>query len=627
MSHDVSRVSEGEVAADRPPDVVRVGEVGRVTPVGFARIGWLACLAGVLPLLLTAPIITYDGPQHVFAGYLINHLNEGWEPFLELKVGYSALFVPVVFAALESVLPWALAERMLWVTLALLASTGLWRVVCATRGTGPETFATGAWWTLPLVVAFPYMSIFYFGFHNYVAGVALGAHALASWIGFARSGGAGRAFGVAALSLATVLSHAFAALALGLLWATAVLVETPQGARKTRWPGAFAAVAPVLAMIALVAYTARDGAPVVVPQTGGHAWWLPWVRNFFEAPLGVGWWGVAAMWLVLAAALGLRTRRAGVGGGHATRGAALAIGVAYLLVAGLAPESHPLWQTLGCRFAGPALVAFVWASSCTELGPWETRGVARAAGVIVSALVLFSLIGVTREHRALAEVRSDVLSGLGAAAPEGLRRIYYRPGAPSETVRPRHMAANAHVYYMIEEGGLFELLFRDRREQHIVFTRPAFDAQIARATVGFRSSSVDEMIASLAHDALRRDDVLLWQGAPRLVEALVQRGFEVTYAERGVTRLRPPGRRLALRVVGVESAPAAAVMFDTTGMAFGETTLEACGASMWCGELVDMPASEVRLFVFDAASRALVGEQSVDLRGGDQRIQLGEALP
>jgi hypothetical protein len=223
------------------------------------------------------------------------------------------------------------------------------------------------------------------------------------------------------------------------------------------------------------------------------------------------------------------------------------------------------------------------------------------------------LLQVVATHAALAEIRREGLAALHApGALNGPLRLYYRPSSRQEVDGPTWVAANLHAFYMIEEGGIYDQVFRNRRDNHILRETDAWARDLTRRSLPGALSDPRTRVLTMVYNGLTQDDVLLLSPSAQVVQTFVGYGFEPVFQSATIVRLRPPQRVLEVRVASPDPVTAA-VLIDSSGVAYAQQELEPCGEAQWCTTLERLPSSELQCVVFRTADQSIVAQQTLTL--------------
>ena len=462
-------------------------------------------VAALLPIWVVGPIITYDGPQHILHGFLLNHIDDpgrGYDTYLELKWAWSSVFVAVLVGALERVVSIWTAERLMWTTVIVLQVTGYLRLLGA-LGLSRSPVR----WLAPML---PFQFVFYGGYHNYCGAFGLGLWCLALLVevldhdpgqGDERSRSAlWRWLGVSTLLLLTAFAHTFAAGILG-LFSGLIVVARKRGASIVRSMAILAvASGPALVSMGAVYLERRgiQGESFLSALTPSWALHTTIARNLYETPAGIVWPVTAISLMAFLLALWPRRNRTSVTISLAT--------LTLLLLIVVTPERIAAWNQVTCRYM-PWLAVVGAIGAGFRLSAWPRA--ARATSWAVALSVCVSLVQVTGAHAQLADVREEVLSAIGEVESVGHTRYYSRPGSPALGLGVSHMAANAHVYYMIAEGGVFSWIMRNEN-LHIVRETEAWQDDLYYVRARYFGESGDRAAAFVGYNALTFDETLLY---------------------------------------------------------------------------------------------------------------------
>ncbi|MBN1944059.1 MAG: hypothetical protein JW797_00230 [Bradymonadales bacterium] len=579
--------------------------------------------AALVPIWLCGPFPTYDGPQHAFAGYLLNHIDDpslGFDGYLELQASYSALFAPVLTAFFEKLLPIRWATKCMVTVFVLLQAGGLlWLIEIMDCRRSPLR------WFAPV---FPYTYLFYMGFDNFSGGIGLGLCVLALMMRQVKgeSAGKGAQWGgwvpVGGMLLLTALAHAFAACLVGLSMGL-ILAGGARGRRSARDLGRLLVVSlPALVVLGLVARSSAAHSLPIWGQLGWHLdslWWLP--RNLYETPYGFMWWAnLVPLFGLSLLVRGLFFRE------PLARGFGLALlGLLGLMV--LFPEDTRAWNQVPIRFAGlvAGLALVGGALGSGGEGRWRRWG-----STLVLLLSLGSLVSVTWANFRLARVQREFESGIGQVESSGFRRFFFREGSPNPLRPDSYMAANLHVYYMIEEGCLFPFIFRNQPEAHLLRERPAFEE--LEAPFPWHVPRLPRAIQwqIQARIGLYYDEVLLWDPLRDQMQAFRDLGYLDLFSHGRLFRLAPANRTLRLRVTArMTSALEARIVFSDLLWPYARCALDRVAGKDHgvVHELIRLPACPVGLQVWEAqAGGRQLCNLRVDLTDSDGEVDLGPCL-
>lgn len=572
-----------------------------------------ALLVGVLvllPIWIPGPIPTHDGPQHAFAGYLINHLDDAgrfFDRYLERQFSFSALGFPYVTAAFETFMPIRVAVKATLSVLVLLQAFGFRRVLSVAGGR-PSPWR----WLAPLV---PFGPLFYFGMHNYAFGVAAGLWTLSVLLDILARQRDGRPvdkrlWGVlSALLVATALAHAFVAALWGLVAGVVVLVGSAPTKRLRALGGLFIASVPTLVCLAAVASSAgtrqESGFLAVLTLDLGALLALP--RQLFETPYETLWAASVAPAVALLVAVVASTRREN----RLARGVVAGLLVLLTLMA-LLPDEIAAWHKLHVRF-GPWVLVLTAAAASTMAVRERWRPV---LSVAVAGLTVVSLFQVTLANLRLAEIQVEFEGAIGASDTIPQRRLFLAPDPNTSSAPGRHLATHLHVYYMMDEGGMFKRVFRNEPEQHVIRETAHWHELVPSSPPQFDTFPPEIRWQALARVALDFDDVLLWDPPHELIDAFGDYGHPLLAQHGGIWRFQPANRELTVTFEEAVSRPTSIVVMlppllwpVREGLVSGDRLT-----------LTDLPAAEVQVGILtEGPNETWVPDRQtvVDLRDAD----------
>jgi hypothetical protein len=427
--------------------------------------GVLVCALGLaVTILQSSFLLTNDGPEHLFAGFVHNHFDDpayAFGDYVVLNLPATSHGFVQIFALVEPWLGWRAGYAATLVVIAELWGLAFFAVVVALDRRrwplGLAGFALALQWA------------FWIGLLPFQLSTAFALGAIAT--GVYRARGASAADGrtqsgadvvTAALLLLAALCHPLpAALGGGMLVLVALL--GPPGRRATR----LGVLALCGAPAALVALTARDA-------VGGPSSWAPVVERL-TLPLdhfasGPAWRGGV---VVVAALVGIVVA--------ATRGAALdralALAAAILLAIAIAsPMTASGWEFFSPRFLPLGL------SVPVALLPLERLdGRARTAALLcVGAFVVGSFVWAGRFHRELDRLTAPALAVLDDVKP---RPAFRQPLILRKLDAPLPVPAMAPLLHMartyaVVAGGTVPYGHDSLSPLHHLLRRPELPAPI-----------------------------------------------------------------------------------------------------------------------------------------------------
>jgi dienelactone hydrolase len=590
-----------------------------------ARARWRALetfaifVAALLPLVLVGSFPTYDGPQHIFAGWLLNHIDDQGTPFadvLALQVAYSALYCPVVVSFAEHLMPLEWAARA---PLALTIVLQVWALLRLMRLGG------GGRRPLRWLAAFlPWNYTLYMGFLNFFGALGFGflvvsllAELVERGPELGRRRRRERWLLLSGALLLTALSHAFAAILTGLVCGVFLLGYGERRALPGRLLRLGLASLPTLGVAALVATAASehqsDSLTSIFAFDLGTVAAIP--SNLFESPYGRLWPATIAFFAAAGLAVVAAVRR------RLARGFALAL-LAIVGVAGMFPNEIPAWSQLAVRFT-PFMALFAFAGAATlRLRAPSLRWGAGLAALGVAGVTLVQ-VGTVNAH--LAEMEREFRSGIGQVE-SGPYRLFVRNGAAYTSHPDRHMASNLHVFYMIEESAVYPMLFRNRREQHVIRETEGWAQHLALPfpELVLHTLPVPQRYQAQGRAGLGFDELLLWAPEPGQLEELERLGYRVAFRNGRIVRLLPPERRLEVTALSDRPRPLfVEVHYGDLLWPQPSARLEVAEPGVLGVLLEDLPATslEVRLFEATGGEPVLIERREVDTARGDGAVR------
>lgn len=355
----------------------------------------LASLAIVGALAHVSYLPTHDGPQHLFLGYLENHISNpdrGWANVYEQSPQLTSMGFTVLFSTLEGWLPWRSA---LTASLAIIALTWAWGFLALCHALHPQRILLG-------VVGFGCALgwALYMGFFSFVFATGIGFFVLALALG-SNVWPPTRKLAIAALLTIQALVHLFPAQLVGFTLVVVVAMRPAPLAHKLRELGALAAMGlPALAITALTMTATSSPLEATHWLTlGGRVQLL--AAGFVSGPAWRSWPPV----LLAALGIGITLRH------RAPDRTALAAVATLLIVTSLfSPFDFNHWQFFSPRLLPLAVMLGVALLPTEKLG--ATQRVAAAVGTALFALA--SVAWADTYHRELEQRTADAFSGLDA---------------------------------------------------------------------------------------------------------------------------------------------------------------------------------------------------------------------
>jgi hypothetical protein len=334
----------------------------------------LLASAGLVYALWVVPYLpTSDGPQHVLAAHIENHYSDpgsAYPEFYRILPQFAEKGFALVFAPLESILPWRVALRVTLSLMALAFAWGFALVVLSLDRTRRATAMLGFFIALPWSL--------YMGLFQFVVGTTFGLYTLAFVIRRPPTTNARRAI-LSLLLLVQAVCHLFTAMMTGLTVLVVAVVAAKKGDRL-REIGRMALVgAPSMAILGLTLQTRNIGASDQQVVEWFLADRFSELSRWFAPGPGVRAWLLIALTVV---AIGATLARARRGATTPTEQAFAWLALAFLVLGVVAPLHIPAWQFFSPRFP---ILALVFGLALVRL---PERIPPRVARVIVPALTV-----------------------------------------------------------------------------------------------------------------------------------------------------------------------------------------------------------------------------------------------
>ena len=543
-------------------------------------------IAFVLSLLVGAAVAipdylpTNDGPQHVFSSHAARHLDDanlGYGRFLKTGSALAQIGFDQIFSFWARFLSWRTALRVSLVTMTLLWAWGVVALAGAFGGRrriwlGLFGFAAAVQWQL------------YMGLFSYYVATGFGFYviALAAW---RPEWNLVWRVALAAGLACQALLHPVPAVTCGLVVAAIALWRAPAG-------GLLHELARLAAMGVPAAVVVLAGASSSEPRL--EYWNLPLIeraglaiRAFLSGP---AWrsWGLPVAALVGAVfAVAARAWRQDRGAG-----ALLASGLAFALVATLAPFHIPGWQFFNMRFSPLAAVLLVL---LLPVERWSL-GKRRIGLALLVVYAVASNLWALQYNLRLNQASRDLLSGLDVPLRrDGMRLpliIEPRAGEPQDKAARTIPYATANwnmgALYAVEQGGVpawtfaesssihYALLWRWPEQQGLRPPRPmrGFEWWLSEPEVvnvpGARKAAVSHLLSYAPY----YQDVIFY-GRPEEVDWLRERGFIIDFERAGLAIARfhacpaeleiaPEPRGHSATIIQFGWTPASEPTFSTT---------------------------------------------------------------
>ncbi|MDB5216364.1 MAG: hypothetical protein JWO86_4291 [Myxococcaceae bacterium] len=453
-----------------------VASAGRVVPaMQRDAVAWLACMlvasAGLVACLWAVPYIpTPDGPQHILSAHIENRFGDAGAPYAEvyrLLPQYAGKGFALVFAPLESLLPWRLALRLALSVIALSFAWGFALFVLALHRRSGRA-GRRAISLLGFLVALPWS--LYMGFFPFVVGVTIGVWTLA-YVVHRPPTTALRCALLSFLLLLQGVSHVFTAVMTAAVVATIAIFGAPREKRLHALGRMILVGAPTALLLALT-YSQRE---LQSSSQNAVEWDLAArsseISRWFVPGPGIRGWVVIALVIAGIATTLVRRRDA-----SAPERLLAWAGLVFLGLTFFAPIHIPKWQLFAPRFA---IMATVLGLALLRVPERVPPRVARALLPLVAALCLvFDLVS-EQLHRQLANGCADSLAGLDAplhfTGPRMPIVLDAYCGAPDDRAKSpvpwAAMANNVNLLYLIDHGGVATRLFNGAPAIHALAFR------------------------------------------------------------------------------------------------------------------------------------------------------------
>jgi hypothetical protein len=418
-------------------------------------LAWLVGCALVAFSILRIDVpLSNDGPAHLYAAYVANHLDDpalGYARFWTVQQPLTARGFLDVFRALELIVDWRAAYR---ITVALVAVLSSLSFAVLVHALAPKRWVLGL-----LGFPFAYQWPFFLGFFPNVLGVSAALFLLAHVVAHPRPS-VRQAFGWSLALLVVALLHPMPAAAAGV----ALACITVFVAREARARAALVAVVVGLPACAIVLWS-RDtysddaglGWPTLVARV--HA-----LGPFFQS--GPVWrWAVALALVVVGLALALWR---GTAAERAVAGASLVL----LVIGVVAP-----WTYRGFEFMAPRVFP-VAEMLAVALVPVERAR--RVAGAVVATYGLASLGWALDVEARVASSCAYATSGLFApleVKPRVLMPVHVAscPGVDELAVQIPRFQPTFHLaqLYSVAFGGFSAMAHNGAKRSHALMPLPA----------------------------------------------------------------------------------------------------------------------------------------------------------
>jgi len=514
----------------------------------------LGVLLVAIALAAAAPayIPTHDGPQHVYAVHVANHLGDvarGWSGWFEIARPVTSLGFAALFGPLDLWLPWPTALRGALAALALFWAIAVWALA---RALHPAR----AWLGLALGGA-AFGWTFYMGFFSFHLATSLGLLLLA-WAIAARPATPGR---IAVLSLAlggVAVLHVMSAALTGALLAALFWRRAPRGAL-----GATALVVAGVALpslcIALALFwpgSAALGDPNAGPPSHAPAPWWALAKCFAGGPAWRAW---LLTLLALAAPIVALVRR---GSARSAEDEALLVaGGVLLALAAWLPLSLASWEYFSPRFLPFAITALVVSLPIERLA----RPLRAATAFALASFALASTAWAWTYHERNALASAEALSGLDAGIVRSGVRLPIVLDTGADPDLPLARAAmpfalpwvNLGQLYAASQGGVTPYGFVTHPRMHHLVVRPdaprapaldrSYLEELSRPGRANDSAFRTAILTYLASHAGAFEDVIFF-GRPEEADLLHALGFSEDWRRGGLSIARFRGCPVTVHV-------------------------------------------------------------------------------
>jgi hypothetical protein len=514
----------------------------------------LAVLLAAIAFAAAGPayIPTHDGPQHVYAVHVANHLGDaarGWSQWFEIARPVTSLGFAALFGPLDLWLPWPTALRCALAALGVFWAIAVWALA---RALHPQR----AWLGMALGGA-AFGWTFYMGFFAFHIATSMGLLVLA-WAIAARPVTPGRIALLALLLGGVALLHVMSAALTGALLAALYWRSAPRGELGATALRVAAIAAPSLGVALALVWpgSAPLGEPSVAEPAFAPAPWWALAKCFTGGPAWRAW---PLTLLALAAPLVALARR---GSARSAEDEALLVaGGTALAAAAWLPLSLASWEYFSPRFLPISIAALVVSLPIERLA----RPLRAAAATALAGFALASTAWAWTYHESYALASADALSGLDAGiARSGLRLpIVFDTGAdpqvpPARAAMPFALPwVNLGQLYAASQGGVTPYGFVTHPRMHHLVLRPdappapALDRtyleELTRPGRGGDPAFRTALLTYLASNAGAFEDVIFY-GRPAEADLLRALGFSEDWRRGGLSIARFRGCPVTVHV-------------------------------------------------------------------------------
>ena len=514
----------------------------------------LGVLLAAIALAAAAPayIPTHDGPQHVYAVHVANHLDDaarGWSDWFEIARPVTSLGFAALFGPLDLWLPWPTALRCAVAALAVFWAIAVWALA---RALHPQR----AWLGLALGGA-AFSWNFYMGFFSFHLATSVGLLVLA-WAIAARPATPGRIATLAILLGGVAVLHVMSAVLTGAMLAALFWRRAPRGALGATALQIAAIALPALCVALALVWpgAAPLGEPGAPPPPFAPAPWWALAKCFTGGPAWRAW---PLTLLALAAPLVALARR---GSARSAEDEALLVaGGAALAAAAWLPLSIASWEYFSPRFLPIGIAALVLSLPIERLA----RPLRAAAAAALTGFAFASTAWAWTYHESFADASAVALSGLDVGiARSGLRLpIVLDTGADPEVPLARAAMpfalpwVNLGQLYAASQGGLTPYGFVTHPRIHHLVARPdaprapaldrSYLEDLSRPGRGDDPAFRAALLTWLASRAGGFEDVIFF-GRPAEADALRALGFREDWRRGGLSIVRFHGCPVTVHV-------------------------------------------------------------------------------
>jgi hypothetical protein len=488
-----------------------------------------------------AYVPTHDGPQHVYAVHVANHLGDaerGWSDWLEIARPVTSLGFAAIFGPLDLWLPWPVALRCAIAALALSWAIASWALA---RALHPER----AWLGLALGGA-AFGWTFYMGFFSFHLATSLGLLVIA-WAVATRPVTPARIAALATMLGGVALLHVMSAAITGVVLAALFWRRAPPGALGPACLRIAAIALPALCVALALVWPggAALGEPGAAPGSAPAPWWA--LAKCFTG--GPAWRAWPLTLLAIAAPLVALARR---GSPRSAEDEALLVAGGAVFAAGAwLPLSLASWEYFSPRFLPIGVGALVLTLPIERLA----RPLRAAASLALAAFALAATAWAWTYHESFAAASAEALSGLDAAIVRSGVRLPIvldtgaDPGVPlARAAMPFALPwVNLGQLYAASQGGVTPYGFVTNPRMHHLVARPdasrapaldrSYLEDLSRSGRGDDPAFRAALLTWIASRSLPFEDVIFF-GRPDEADTLRDLGFREDFRRGGLSIAR-----------------------------------------------------------------------------------------